>query len=251
MNSFITWVGGKKALRKEIINRFPTTISRYIEVFGGAAWVLFGADRHAELEVYNDVNSDLVNLFRCVKYHCGALQEELSGLLNSREIFADYMAQRKTRGYTDIQRAARFYATIRMSYGADARSYGCGMTLIDPGIEYLQVVRRRLERVVIEHKDFDNLIKVYDRPEALYYCDPPYHGTEAHYTDIFSTADHERLRAALGQVKGRWLLSYNDDQYIRELYAGYTIEELQRPMGLTHKDFHNKKAFNELLIRNY
>ena len=40
MNSFISWIGGKKLLRDQIIARFPAEIGRYIEVFGGAAWVL-------------------------------------------------------------------------------------------------------------------------------------------------------------------------------------------------------------------
>jgi len=71
MNSFISWVGGKKLLRNKIIEEFPVTdkYGRYIEVFGGAGWVLFSRDKHASLEVYNDVNGQLVNLFRCVKYH--------------------------------------------------------------------------------------------------------------------------------------------------------------------------------------
>ena len=53
MNSFITWIGGKKLLRKNILEQFPdsTTYNRYIEVFGGAAWVLFGKDKIAKLEV--------------------------------------------------------------------------------------------------------------------------------------------------------------------------------------------------------
>lgn len=46
----------------------PEQFNRYIEVFGGAAWVLFHKDRHAEIEIYNDYNSDLVNLFHCVKF---------------------------------------------------------------------------------------------------------------------------------------------------------------------------------------
>ena len=71
MNSFIGWIGGKKLLRKEIIARFPEEYGRYVEVFGGAGWVLFGLDpKPGRMEVYNDANSDLVNLFRCVKYPC-------------------------------------------------------------------------------------------------------------------------------------------------------------------------------------
>ncbi|MCX7842802.1 MAG: helix-turn-helix domain-containing protein [Clostridia bacterium] len=125
MNSFIGWIGGKKLLRKEIIKRFPENMGRYIEVCGCAAWVLFAKERHAELEVYNDANGDLVNLFKCIKYHCMELQRELSFMLNSRELFEDFKTQFNTRGMTDIQRAARFFMLIKTSYGSDVRSYGC------------------------------------------------------------------------------------------------------------------------------
>ena len=79
MKSLIGWIGGKRALCKAILKRFPTEeTGRYIEVFGGAAWVLFAREKiPGQLEVYNDINSNLTNLFRCVKYHCGELQREL------------------------------------------------------------------------------------------------------------------------------------------------------------------------------
>lgn len=69
MNSFMSWVGGKKALRDEIVLRFPPTYSRYIEVFGGGGWVLFHKSPGKEMEVYNDFNPNLANLFRCVRDH--------------------------------------------------------------------------------------------------------------------------------------------------------------------------------------
>lgn len=108
MNSFISWVGGKRLLRKKIIEQFPEEYGRYIEVFGGAGWVLFGKEERG-MEVYNDVNSSLVNLYRCVKYHPEALQKELDGIMMSREIFFDCIQD--TRGLTDIQRAARFFCS--------------------------------------------------------------------------------------------------------------------------------------------
>ena len=86
MNSFIAWIGGKKLLRKAIMERFPEDgYTRYIEVFGGAGWVLFGKEPGKKLEVFNDVNSDLINLYRCIKYHREALQKELEWLGISRE----------------------------------------------------------------------------------------------------------------------------------------------------------------------
>ena len=67
MNSFMSWVGGKKALREEVVRRFPIYYERYIEVFGGGGWVLFHKDPGNDFEVYNDFNSLIVNLYRCVR----------------------------------------------------------------------------------------------------------------------------------------------------------------------------------------
>jgi len=83
-------------------------------VFGGAAWVLFAKDRHAANEVYNDINSNLTNLFKCVKYHAEELQKELNFTINSRELFNEYISQINSKGLTDIQRAARYFYIIKL-----------------------------------------------------------------------------------------------------------------------------------------
>ena len=253
MNSPITRIGGKRNLRKQILALFPEpkSFDRYIEPFGGAGWVLFAKDRHAELEVYNDYEEQLVNLFRCVKYHADELQREICGFLTSREFFEDAKLQMNMRGLTDIQRAARYFLAIKLSYGADQRTFGCVSRNLETAAEYLTVVRDRLKAVVIEHKDFEDLINVYDRPSALFYCDPPYHGSEKYYPTAFEKKDHERLAACLRKVKGRFILSYNDDSYIRELYADYHILPVERPHNLVLRDANRNHTYKELLIRNF
>ena len=247
MNSFIGWIGGKKLLRKEIIARFPEEYGRYVEVFGGAGWVLFGLDLNpGRMEVYNDANSDLVNLFRCVKYHADAVQQELDWMLHSRETFFNYMGQ---RGETDIQRAARYFCLIKESFGSDIKSFATAPKPWIKATDYLTEVRERLQHVVIENLDFERLLKIYDRPDALFYLDPPYHGTEKYYSAHFSQADHERWKGALESVKGKWLLSYNDDDYIRELYKGYRIESIGRRNQLPGKK--KQEEYRELIISNY
>ena len=177
MNSFIAWIGGKKLLRKAIMERFPedgyTALSqfteslhaimerfpedgytRYIEVFGGAGWVLFGKEPGKKLEVFNDVNSDLINLYRCIKYHREALQKELEWLGISREQFFDCKSQLEASGLTDIQRAARYFLIIKISFGADRRSFGTNKKNLANSINYLAEVQERLKNVVIENKDF-------------------------------------------------------------------------------------------------
>ena len=84
MKSFIPWIGGKSQLANRIVSMFPDKIERYIEVFGGGGSVLFARDKHAPLEIYNDANSQLVNLFRCIRFHRGELQREISWSLLSR-----------------------------------------------------------------------------------------------------------------------------------------------------------------------
>lgn len=252
MESYIAWIGGKRALRKAILERFPDDdVGRYIEVFGGAGWVLFAKEKKAnQLEVYNDINGNLVNLFRCVKYHCGEVQRELDWMLTSREQFFDCLAQLDTRGLTDIQRAARFFYTIKISFGSSQRTYATCSRTIDNATAYLERVKERLRGVNIEHKDFEDLIGVYDRANALFYLDPPYVGTERYYDSPFGDADHKRLRDVLGKIKGRFILSYNDCQKVRELYAGYHIESVTRKNTLSGTG-DNRKPFDEVIIRNY
>ncbi|MDL2259144.1 DNA adenine methylase [Eubacteriales bacterium OttesenSCG-928-K08] len=247
MDSLIPWIGGKKLLRDKIIALFPSEFERYIEVFGGAGWVLFRKDKHANMEVYNDFDGNLVNLFRCTKYHAGELQRELDFTLNSRELFRDYKEQLDMRGLTDIQRAARFFLLVRCSYGADRKTFSCATKPILSAVERLHEVRQRLARVIIESRDFEALICAYDRPSALFFCDPPYKGTEGYY-DGFSGDDHNRLKEVLNGIKGRFILTYNDCKFIRDLYNGFNIHEVSRSNNLIAR--YNGGKYKELIITN-
>lgn len=248
MNSFIPWVGGKKLLRKEIIKLFPREFERYIEVFGGAGWVLFGKESSPkQMEVFNDIDGHLINLYRCIKYHCDELQKELQYILNAREVFFDAREQNGMRGLTDIQRAARYFYLVRYSFGADKHSYCTSPKAVCKPVEYLSQITKRLEKVVIENKSFDNLIHVYDRAGALFYLDPPYVGTEKYYNSNFGKVQHEELKSILDGIQGKFILSYNNCQYIKDLYASYNITLIARNHNLKT----NGTRYQELIITNY
>lgn len=251
MNSFISWIGGKKLLRNKIIERFPAArqYDRYVEVFGGAGWVLFAKDKHAALEVYNDVNGDLVNLYRCVKYHPGELQRELQYNLISREQFFDYISQNDVRGQTDIQRAAKFFMLIKNSFGSDRHSFGIRSRDLQASIAYISEISERLNRVVIENRDFEKIIKTYDRETTLFYLDPPYYEAEKYYPDRFNPEDHVRLRDELKSIKGKFVLSYNDCSEIRELYNEFCIIGVERQDNLVAKS--ESRRYKEVIISNF
>lgn len=254
--SLIGWVGGKKALRKTIETLVPSDIKSYIEPFGGAGWVLFYKDKWSNLEIYNDLDNRLVNLFNIVKYHPQYLKEELKYILISRKIFNDFL---NNKFITDIQKAASFLFLISRSFGGKGNTFGTSKTTPGGGNKSLKAlwpkidaISERLDRVIIENKDFEELINQYDFEGAFFYCDPPY--TSGCGYEVTSTVnfDHGRLREVLGGIKGRFLLSYDDSEKIRELYKDFEIIEVERANGINNLPGVNRnKKFKELLIANY
>ncbi len=257
MNSFMSWVGGKKALREEIVRRFPLYYERYIEVFGGGGWVLFHKQPGRDFEVYNDFNSLLANLYRCVRDRHEELIDALRYVLNSREDFEllrDALARDSPA--TPVQKASWFYQIIRYSYASGLTSYGSQPHDIRSDFPLIEQAHRRLKDVVVENKDFEKLIRQYDRPVSFFYCDPPYHATDGYYQNIgedgFTEKDHIRLRDTLLSMEGRFLLSYNDDAFVRELYdaPGIQIEAVTRLNNIKQR-YEPNSQFAEVFIANY
>jgi len=174
INSFMAWVGGKKALRDEILARFPRNYKRYIEVFGGAGWVLFHKPPGNDFEVFNDFNGNLVNLYRCVREQPEALRNELRYMLNSRLDFEYMKGMLHSQAVLpDVRRAAYYYALIRYSYAAGTSTFGSQPHAMWNNFPLIESAAGRLQKVVIENKDCVKLIRQYDRPESFFYCDPP------------------------------------------------------------------------------
>ncbi len=254
MNSFMSWIGGKKALRDKIIERFPLNYTRYIEVFGGGGWVLFHKEPGNDFEVYNDFNPNLVNLYRCVRDSPAELCDELRYMLNSRLEF-DYVKKMMhlRTDIPDIKRAAYFYQLIRYSYASGIDTYGAQPHSMWNNFPLIHNACERLQKVIIENKDFEKLIDQYDREQSFFYCDPPYFNTENYYEDVgFTREDHERLARTLRGIEGKFLLSYNDCQEIRELYThpGIFIESITRLSNIAQR-YESGKQYPELLIANY
>lgn len=265
---------------------FPAKFDRYIEVFGGGGWVLFGKPPDARcMEVYNDFNSNLANLFYCVKNRPVDFLRELGFLpINSRDEFTvirdfldkqefdlpylrqemelaerylpppDYEEIRaillKNAEVTDVCRAAAFFKLIRYSYGSGCTSYGCQPFDVRRCFDAIWQASRRLANTVVENKDFEALIRQYDRESAFFYCDPPYYETEGHYAVVFRKEDHTRLRDTLAASKGKWMVSYNDCAFIRDLYEGYTITAVTRLNNLAQR-YDSGCEFPEVIITNY
>lgn len=253
LKSPLAWLGGKSRLADRIIERMPDH-QTYCEVFAGAAWVLFKKPE-SKVEIINDINADLTNLYRCVKHHLGELVAQFRWMLVSRDEF-DRFLKTPADTLTDIQRAARFFYLAKSSFGARIvrPTYGISATGA-PRLNLLRIeedlseAHLRLARVFIENKPYDQVIQRFDKPGTLFYVDPPYWDCESDYGEgLFSREDFGRLAGLLDGLKGRFILSLNDAPGVRETFANFNIEAVKTRYSISGA---KKQEAAEVLISNF
>ncbi len=253
MKSLFPYVGGKHRTAAKLIALFPDHRC-YVEVFAGALNVLFAKPR-IKVEVVNDVSSDLVNIFRVVRWHPEALLDQLSFITHSRQEFNDYHNQ---PGLTDVQRAARYWFKLKTTFGgtgpAGHRNFMFGTTgragLRHTALETILQAHERLDNVQIENDDFEKIIRRYDRQHTFFFCDPPY-WQGADYGTPFEWSDHERLAKTLQSIKGKFLLTINDRPDIRRLYQGYPRLKVNVTYSVARQKNPGARQRTELVIANY
>lgn len=249
----IPWIGGKRRLAKHILPLFPEHIC-YVEPFCGAA-ALFFLKAPAKVEVLNDVNGELVNLYRVVKHHLEEFMRQFKWSLTSRQIFK-WLQATPPEPLTDIQRAARFYYLQRNAFGGKVtgQTFGTAATAA-PRLNLLRIeedlsaAHLRLANTYVEHLDWADCIRRYDRPGTLFYCDPPYWGTEGYGVD-FPLDRYDRLADLARTIEGRMVISVNDIPEMRQAFAGLAMDrvELTYQVGGSGRA---KARSGELIIRNF
>jgi DNA adenine methylase len=225
----IPWMGGKGRLLDPIMEKMPSHTC-YVEVFAGAAAVFF-AKPPSEVEAINDINGELVNLYRVVQHHLEEFVRQFKWALSSRQVF-EWEKAKVPATLTDIQRAARFYYLQRQAFGGKVtgQNWGtattCGSRLNLLRIEEeLSQAHLRLSGVYVENLSWAGIVEKYDRPHTLFYCDPPYWETEGYGVD-FGLEEYHRMAELARTIKGSMLISVNDHPAMREAYAGLHMETL-------------------------
>ncbi|CAD6876080.1 Methyl-directed repair DNA adenine methylase (EC 2.1.1.72) [Methylomonas fluvii] len=248
----VPWVGGKRRLAKHILPMFPEH-GCYVEPFAGGA-ALFFMKEQAETEVLNDINGDLVNLYRVVKHHLEEFVRQFKWALISRQIYA-WLRDTPIETLTDIQRAARFYYLQKLAFGGKVSDQTFGTaTTGKPRLNLLRIEEElsaahlRLSRVFIEHLAWEECIRRYDRPHTLFYLDPPYWGTEG-YGVAFGLEQYDLMAALAKSIEGRMVISVNDIPQMRAAFSGLNIDEVD--INYTVGGGAKRKSAKELIIRNW
>jgi len=222
MKSPICWQGNKNRMLKKLLPLIPQHTT-YVEVFGGGAALLF-AKQPTGVEVYNDIDSDLVNFFRVVRDNFEPFYHKVSMTPYSREEYNTYRdVYRETKD--PVEKAAMFFMIARQSYASEW-GVGWGYTVQESvkgmsaavsaylsAIDLLPQVHQRLQKVQIENDDWKRILARYDRPETFFYLDPPYLA-EQRYQHPLAEEQHKELIEALPHLEGKVMLSgYPNSMY--------------------------------------
>ncbi|PNG25637.1 DNA adenine methylase [Methylocella silvestris] len=230
------YIGGKKQLAAALVARIESAPHKtYAEPFVGMGGVFLRRRFAPPAEVINDLSGDVATFFRILQRHYAPFMDMLKFQLTSRREFERLVAT-DVRTLTDLERAARFLYLQRTAFGGKVAGRNFGVSPGTPGrfdvtklAEILTALSERLGGVVIENLPYGDFITRYDRPETLFYLDPPYFGTEDFYgADAFTKADFRRLADQLAAIAGGFILSINDAPEARHLRS------LQEAIGITH-----------------
>ncbi|KJV25788.1 restriction endonuclease subunit M [Aquitalea magnusonii] len=249
----IPWLGGKRRLADKLLPLFPPH-DCYVELFCGGAALYFLRHHPAKTEVLNDVNGDLVNLYRVVQHHLEEFVRQFKWAISSREVFK-WQQQTRPETLTDIQRAARFYYLQQHAFGGKVQGQTYGTATTAPMInlcrieENLSAAHLRLAGTNIENLPWDECLKRYDRSHSFFYADPPYWQTEG-YGVPFGLEQYQHLASLMQSCKGKVMVSINDHPDIRSIFNGFWMEglEIKYSTGNSHGAPESSK---ELVITNW
>jgi DNA adenine methylase len=250
-NPIVPWLGGKRRLAKHLLPRFPEH-SCYVEVFAGGA-ALFFMREPSKVEVINDINGELVNLYRVVQHHLEEFIRQFKWSLTSREMFK-WLQLTATEPLTDVQRAARFFYLQHNAFGGKVRGQTWGTATTAPAVnllrieEQLSAAHMRLAGTYVERLDWSACIAKYDRPHSFFYLDPPYWQTEGYGTD-FPFAEYEAMAERLTRLQGKAMVSINDHPDIRRVFVGFHMESFA--INYTVAGGHKPAARKELIISTW
>lgn len=253
-NPIVPWPGGKRRLLKHLYPHFPQH-ECYVESFAGGAAALMLRPHPAPVEVLNDINGDLVRLYRCVRHHLDEFVRMFRWSLVSREMY-QWAQMERPETLTDIQRAARFYYLQKLAFGGKVhgQSFGTVATGAGPRLNLLRIEEElsaahlRLANVIVENLPWHDCLQRYDRPGTLHYLDPPYWQTEGYGVD-FPFAEYERMAELMRGAQGRVVLSINDHPDIRRVFDGFTMIPLQIRYTIAREK--GGDAAGELIIKNW
>lgn len=215
---------------------------------------IFMRDQPSRVEVINDLNGELVNLYRVVQHHLEEFVRQFKWALVSRQMF-EWLKSASVDLMTDIQRAARFYYLQHTAFGAkvSGQNFGTATTARPVNLlrieEQLSEAHLRLSGVTVEHLSWDACLLKYDRPHSFMYADPPYWKLAGYGVD-FELDQYQKMAELIKTCKSKVMLSINDHEDMRAVFDGLNIETTKIKYSVGNS-VQSRGQKQELIITNY
>jgi len=255
----LPYLGGKQALVPKLLPLIPEHTA-YVEVFGGAAALLLNKPP-SPIEVYNDYDSELVNLFEVIRDDVDAFLKRADFLLYSRELYTRWQADLEEGKLPEdrVERAVRFWYVIRSAFGAHPDKGWAfqraqprnSARVVQNALTNIRAIHERLKPVEIDHLDFRRCIRNRDATSTLLFLDPPYLETEGYRVGTFTLQDQCDLAQLLSNAKSKWLLTIGDHSDVRKLYRGFDQTVLTSKISCQKVIGGKRRSMRNLVIRNY
>lgn len=251
MRGPLAYIGGKRAIAKQIIAMLPKHVT-YAEPFAGGAQVFF-AKEPSRVEVLNDLDGELVNFYRVAQLHYEELIRYMRFTVVSRKYF-DLLKATDVETLTDIQRAAREFYLQKTSYAGRVKGQNFRTGTIQPPSfnperipELIEETHQRLARVQLECLPYEKVLAKYDSKGTCFYVDPPYFGVK-HYKFNLDPDDFRLMAERLGNLEGSFVLSLNDVPQVRQIFSAFRLRGIEMPY--TAQKVAGRR-FREVLITSF
>lgn len=247
MKTLLRYPGGKSRAVQILKEYIPNNITEICSpFFGGGSLEIYLANQGIKVNGY-DIFTPLVEFWKAVIHQPLELTEEIKKLYPlEKEQF--YELQKQQFNFEGLKMAAAFYVLNRCSFSGSTLSGGMSLNHPRFTTSSIQKVKDfKSSNLSVEHMSFHDSISKHNN--TFLYCDPPYLIKNHLYGEKGNTHknfDHEGLCEALKNHKGGWILSYNNNNYIKDMYKGYEFVYPSWKYGMS-KD----KDSKEILILNY
>jgi DNA adenine methylase len=248
MKPYFARVGGKRKLLPKIAPFLPNEMDIYCEPFVGGGAVFLSKDKWANIEVINDIDTDIYDLWNDIS---AVSQEAVNSMDWVRDndkvkhlINTPPPTDPVERFYRNVYISGNTFASNRRSITNVRRPYsGTAFRNIDK-------YHKRLDGVIIRNQDYTEIIKEFDSPNTFFYVDPPYSKMDKSwgYTNVLTNKD---LLEQLRKIQGLFCMSYDFSESNMELFDEFNIEVFDFRYSYNRVDTDENSLKKELLIMNY
>lgn len=258
-------MGGKAHHIKHLDKLFPFMFTTFVDVFGGAGWVSVKSEvaRRAQVNVYNDLNPYLANIFMHFSLDPDALRAQLSAWpQQNAELYRQFQQDifGDTKPVLNLETAAKYLYLEVQSFTGNTLALNSSVYFdkknihgLNPLLKKLSTptITTRLKKLIVENLNCLDVIKKYDAQDTFFYIDPPYYEKEHYYTQAYGRDEHLLLAECLNNIQGKFALSYYDFPELDNWYPTSKFRRTTYNVSKQSSSRTNKQRGTELVIRNY